>query len=91
MGALNAFEELVVLRLALGGFLVRMMAKNLLAVCFLDLFIGSLVAILGQAKDGIMVLSLQNCQCGPFVRVGRQNQPSSLWRLAGASWDLLAR
>lgn len=47
-GLLDALEKSVVLGASSGGLLVRVMAKNLLAVGSLDLLFGSLVAVLGK-------------------------------------------
>lgn len=57
-GFLYAFEEGIILRGAGGCFFVRMMAKNLLAVCALDLGFCSFVAVFREAEDGVMVLVL---------------------------------
>ena len=58
-GFLYAFEKGIILGGTGGGFFVRMMTKNLFAVCALDLGFCSLVAIFREAKDGVVVLSLE--------------------------------
>jgi uncharacterized protein (UPF0218 family) len=60
MGALDTLEETVVfVRLAGRGFFVGVVAEDLLAVGFFDLFIGGFVAVFGEAEDGVVVLPLQ--------------------------------
>ena len=55
---LNAFEEGIVFGGAGRGFLVRVVAEDLLAVGALDLGFGSAPAVLGEAEDCVVVLSL---------------------------------
>jgi hypothetical protein len=56
---LNALEEAVVfVGLAGSSFLVGMVAEDLLAVGALDLFGGSLVAVLAETEDGVVILAL---------------------------------
>jgi len=57
-GFLDALEKAVVLGAAGCGFLVWVVAEDFLAVGALDLIFGSAVAILGEAEDGVVVLSL---------------------------------
>lgn len=57
---LNTLEETVVLSATSSGLLVRVMAKDLLAVSSLDLFFGSLVTVLGETEDGVVILSLMS-------------------------------
>ena len=57
-GFLDAFEKGVVFGVAGSCFLVRVVAEDLLSVGTLDLIFCSLVAILGQAEDRVMILSL---------------------------------
>ena len=57
-GFLDAFEKGVVFGVAGRCFLVRVVAEDLLSVGTLDLVFCSLVAVLGQAEDRVMVLSL---------------------------------
>lgn len=57
-GSLDAFEEGIVLGLALSGFLVGMMLKDFLAVGLLDLLVCGAVAVFAEPEDGIVVLSL---------------------------------
>lgn len=59
MGALNAFEELIILGLSLCSFLVWMMAENFLAVGRLDLGVGCFVAVFREAENGVVVLPLR--------------------------------
>ena len=54
-----AFEKGIILGGTGGGLFVRMMAKNFFAVCALNLGFCSLVTIFGEAKDGVVVLSLE--------------------------------
>ena len=42
---LNALKEAIIFGASGGGFLVRVMTENLLAVCTLNLFFGSFVAV----------------------------------------------
>lgn len=56
---LDALEELVVLGGAGGGLLVGVVLEDLLAVGLLDLVLGGLVAVLGQAENLVVVLGLQ--------------------------------
>jgi hypothetical protein len=56
---LNALEEAVVfVALTGGGLLVGMVAEDLLAVGALDLFGGSLVTVLAETEDGVVILAL---------------------------------
>lgn len=54
-----AFEEGIILGGASGCLFVRMMAKNLLAMCALDLGFCGFVAVFRETEDGVMVLSLE--------------------------------
>ena len=58
-GFLYAFEKGVVFGGASGCFFVRMMAKNLFAVCAFDLGFCSLVAVLRETENGVMILPLE--------------------------------
>ena len=55
---MNAFEEAVVLSAACGCTLVGMVTKNFLAVSALYLVFGSFVAVFGETKNGIVILTL---------------------------------
>lgn len=55
---MNAFEERVIFGSTASGLLVRMVLEDLLAVGLLDLFIGGLVAVLGETEDGVVILVL---------------------------------
>lgn len=56
---LDTLEEAVIfVALAGSGLLVGMVAEDLLAVGALDLFGGSLVAVLAEAEDGVVILAL---------------------------------
>lgn len=55
---LNTLEEAIVFSAAGSCLLVRVMAEDLLAMCALDLLLGCLVAIFGDTKDSIVILSL---------------------------------
>lgn len=55
---LDALEELVVLGTAQGSLLIGVVLEDLLAVGLLDLLLGGLVAVLGQAENLVVVLSL---------------------------------
>ena len=56
---LDTLEEAVVfVALAGSGLLVGMVAEDLLAVGALDLFRGSLVAVLAETEDGVVILAL---------------------------------
>ena len=69
MGSLDAFEEAVILvDLACCGFLVGMVAEDLLAVGFLDLLVGGFVAVFGKAEDGVVILSLRSLSAWSFTR-----------------------
>lgn len=57
-GFLDAFEEAVVFCAAGCGFLVGVMAEDLLAVGALDLVFCCAVAVFGEAEDGVVVLAL---------------------------------
>lgn len=57
-GLLNALEELVVLGLAGGGLLIRVVLEDLLAVSLLDLLLGGLPAVLGETENLVVVLAL---------------------------------
>lgn len=57
-GLLDALEELVVLGAALGGLLVGVVLEDLLAVGLLDLVLGGLVTVLGQAEYLVVILGL---------------------------------
>ena len=57
-GLLDALEEGVVLGGAGGGLLVWVVAEDLLAVGALDLLLGGLVAVLGEAENGVVILLL---------------------------------
>lgn len=60
-GLLDALEEAVILGGASGSLLIWVMAENLLAVGALDLVLRSLVAVLGKAKNGVVILLLGGC------------------------------
>ncbi len=55
-GFLDALEEVIVLGTTLGSLLVGVMLQNLLAMGTLDLVLGGLPAVLGQAEDLIVIL-----------------------------------
>lgn len=57
-GLLDALEEVIILGTAGGGLLVGVMLEDLLAVSTLDLLLGSLVAVLGDTKDLVVILGL---------------------------------
>lgn len=63
-GLLDALEEAVILGGASSSLLIWVMAENLLAVGALDLVLGSLVAVLGESKNGVVILLLGDCQHG---------------------------
>jgi hypothetical protein len=83
LGALDALEEGVAFGFAGGGFLVRVVLEDLLAGGLLDLFVGGPVAVLGEAKDSVVVLSLSR-RSVLFTEWLNLVSPSSLLRLAGA-------
>ena len=58
-GLLDTLEELVIVDTALGGLLVGVVLEDLLAVGLLDLVLGGLVAVLGEAENLVVVLGLQ--------------------------------
>lgn len=61
---LDTLEEAVVfVALAGSGLLVGMVAEDLLAVGALDLFGGSLVAVLAETEDGVVILALFSSVC----------------------------
>lgn len=61
---LDTLEEAVVfVALAGSGLLVGMVAEDLLAVGALDLFGGSLVAVLAETEDGVVILALFSSAC----------------------------
>ena len=56
---MNTFEKVVILIGVTGsGFLVRMMSEYLFAVGKLDLLGGRAIAVLAQAQNSIVILSL---------------------------------
>jgi len=55
---LDAFEEVVIIGGTGGGFLIRMVFEDFFAVGTLDLVFSRFVAILGETKDGVMILAL---------------------------------
>lgn len=57
-GLLDTLEELVVIGTSLCGLLIGVVLEDLLTVGLLDLFLGSLVAVLGQAKNLVVILGL---------------------------------
>lgn len=57
-GLLDTFKELVVLSATLGSLLVGVVLEDLLAVGLLDLVLSSLVTVLGDTKNLVVVLSL---------------------------------
>lgn len=59
MCALDAFEERIVLGLTCCSTLIGVMLEDLLAVCFLDLFVGGTEAVLGETEDSVVILSLR--------------------------------
>lgn len=87
-GLLNALEEGIVFSATSCCLLVWMMTEDLLAVGALDLFFGSLVSVLRETKDCVVILSL-----GKVSKVhigGATNIPSSLWHRERASLGLQA-
>lgn len=59
MRFLDTLEKVVVLiAVSQGGLLVGVMAEDLLAVGALDLLGGSTPAVLGQTKNGVVILGL---------------------------------
>jgi hypothetical protein len=97
-GLLDALEELVVLGAALGSLLIRVVLQDLLAVGLLDLLLGGLVAVLGQAENLVVILGLRE-ESGQFmwerrmavVGVDGGDIPSSPWPHAAAAWGPRAR
>lgn len=57
-GLLDTLEELVVLGAALSGLLIGMVLEDLLAVSLLDLVLGSLPSVLGEAENLVVILGL---------------------------------
>ena len=57
---LDALEEVVVISAAGGGLLVGVVFQDLLAVGALDLVLGSLPPVLGDAENLVMVLALND-------------------------------
>lgn len=58
---LDTFEERIILVILSGsGLLVGVVFEDLLAVSFLDLLVGRLVAVLGEAEDCVVILSLHS-------------------------------
>lgn len=100
-GLLDTLEELVVLGTAQGSLLIGVVLEDLLAVGLLDLLLGGLVAVLGEAKNLVVVLSL--CVSVSTGRIGLaipipisppimfQHIPSSPWPGSEASWGPQAR
>lgn len=60
-GLLDALEEAVILGGASGSLLIWVVTEDLLAVGALDLVLRSLVAVLGKAKNGVVILLLGGC------------------------------
>lgn len=60
-GLLDTLEEAVILSGASGSLLIWVVAEDLLAMGALDLLLSSLVAVLGKAKDGVVILLLGGC------------------------------
>lgn len=96
---LDALKELVVLGAALGSLLIGVVLQDLLAVGLLDLLLGGLVAVLGQAKNLVVVLSLRE-ESGQFmwerrtvvvVVIDGGDIPSSPWPHVAAAWGPRAR
>lgn len=58
-GLLDALEEAVVLVAAGSGLLVGVVLEDLLAVCLLDLVLGSSPSVLGYAENSVVVLVLR--------------------------------
>ena len=58
-GLLDTLEEAVVLRATSSGFLVRVMAKDLLAVGAFDLLLSGLVSVFRQTENGVVILALR--------------------------------
>jgi hypothetical protein len=56
---LDAFEEVVIIGGAGSGFLVWVMLEDLFAVSTLDLVFSRFVAVLGETKNGVMILTLR--------------------------------
>jgi hypothetical protein len=57
-GLLDTLEELVVVLAAVGSLLIGVVLEDLLAVGLLDLVLGGLVAVLGEAENLVVVLGL---------------------------------
>lgn len=55
---MDTLEEGIIFGGSASGPFVRMVFEDLLAVSFLDLLVGSLVAVLGETEDGIVILVL---------------------------------
>jgi len=55
---LNTLEEAVIFGATSSSLLIRVMAKDLFAMSTLYLFLGSLVTVLGETEDGVVILSL---------------------------------
>jgi hypothetical protein len=60
-GLLDALEEAVIFSATGGGFLVGMVAKDLLAVSTLDLLFRCLVAVFRESEDCVVILALIGC------------------------------
>jgi hypothetical protein len=56
---LDALEEVVIVGGTSGGLFVRVVLEDFFAVSTLDLVFSSFVAILGEAKYGVMILALK--------------------------------
>jgi hypothetical protein len=94
-GLLDALEELIVLGAASGSLLIGVVLEDLLAVGLLDLVLGSLVAVLGETENLVVILSL-NLPASVSSRLDNPLRvwiytPSSPWPRAEASWDPKAR
>jgi hypothetical protein len=56
---LDTFEEAVIFSATSSSFLVRVMAKNLLAVGTLNLLLRGLESVLGQSENSVVILALR--------------------------------
>jgi hypothetical protein len=56
---LDALEEVVIIGGTGSGLFIRVVLEDLLAVGTLDLVFSSFVAVLGESKDGVMILALR--------------------------------
>jgi hypothetical protein len=93
-GLLDALEEVVVIDAAGSSLLIGVVLQDLLAVGLLDLLLGGLPAVLGEAENLVVILRL--VIGGMLVKEPNHdrinaNQPSSPWHHAGASSGPRAR